>query len=155
MRPAVSLQTDGDNVRLYLAYNNKWQVLPFCTVDSNTYNASYSITKYNSYLLVHTGINRGAPTKIQLESLASATSDVVGTNPKFSRYGIIAGCFLDKRHVNCYVVTLKTTDYIPKTTPNLIQTLFDNAAKIFVFDFKTPAIILTDYKLSDIIDEIT
>ena len=128
--------------------------MPFLYYKQTTYNSSDAVTKYYDYLLVHHGINRASPTKITLSSKASATASVVTTNPWFEDYGYIAGCWLTKDRATCYVITLKTTDYISKDTPNLIKTLFDNAAKVFVFDFKTPAIILTDYKLSDIIDDL-
>ena len=151
----ATLQTSGNNVQLLISLNKNGNCYwPFICVYQSTFNSSGTITKYTQYLLVHSGFSQGVPTKIQLSSLASATSSPVVTNPWFEDYGYIAGCWLDKSRTSCYVITLQTTDYISKDTPNLIKTLFDNAAKVFIFDFKTPSIILTDYKLSDIIDEL-
>ena len=144
--PKPIFQTDGDNVKLSLENSNKWNHLPFLFTCATTYNASQVATsETNKWIFA------GGFTSLALKTITSAPENFL-LACKGNRK--ILGGFMNKQRNQVYLITISGTDYIPKTTGNLIKTLFDNATEIYTVDPSGGTIVSTSLKLSDIIDDL-
>ena len=135
------------NNQVIITKSGYFNTMPMIWYQKRIRNSSDVVTGGGDYVVLSSGQNRNPTVTCQLTTISGGTTSTL--NPWFEDDdNLIAGWWLSKHYNDIYVVTFKKGTYAYSAD------WYDKCSTVWTFDFMTPRIIKTSFKLSSIIVEL-